>query len=147
MSRRRKDNRGTRKNQPAPRRADSVQVQLEASAWQGPIPPPDILRQYDEVQSGAANRILTMAEKQSEHRTRMESTVVNGDSRRAYLGIIAALIIALSIVGCGTFLIYNGHQWAGTSLIGLDIIGLVGVFVYGTKTRRDERQQKSVTPR
>lgn len=31
-------------------------------AYQGPIPTPDMLKQYNEIDSNFANRILTMAE-------------------------------------------------------------------------------------
>lgn len=146
MSRRRRGNQRNRTDQPAPVRADSLQVQIQRSAWQGPVPPPDVLRQYDEAAPGAANRILKMAENQSGHRIRLEGVVVNGDSRRAYLGLSAGFLVALTVIGCGTFLIYTGHDWAGASLVGLDLASFVGVFVYGTKVRRDERRQKSVTP-
>ena len=34
----------------------------------GPIPPPPIMKRYEEILPGSANRILKMAENQSEHR-------------------------------------------------------------------------------
>lgn len=41
---------------------------VQATAFSGPLPPPQVLAQYESILPGSANRILSMAEKQSEHR-------------------------------------------------------------------------------
>lgn len=51
---------------PPSQRASLIHAQMEFS---GPLPPPQILGQYDEVLPGAAERILRMAEKQQDHRS------------------------------------------------------------------------------
>lgn len=117
------------------------QTHIEAS-YSGPLPPPSILQQYNDIVPGAAERILRMAEQQSEHRQLLEKTVVIGDSKRADRGLICGLIVALAALGGGVFLIFTGHEWSGASIAGLDIIGLVSVFVYGTVSRRSERLRK-----
>ncbi len=91
-----------------------------------------------------------MAEKQQEqdHNIQMEAisierTVVVSDARRAYLGLLAGFIISLLVVGGGIYIIATGHDWAGVALIGINLSGLVGVFVYGSKARRDERNRNA----
>lgn len=84
-----------------------------------------------------------MAENQSSHRMYLEKVVVEGDSKRAYAGILAGLIVSLAVIGCTTFLIHQGREWIGGSLMGLNIAGLVGAFIYGTKVRREERARKA----
>jgi uncharacterized membrane protein len=42
------------------------------SQFVGPIPPPDLLKKYEDALDGAADRIIKMAEKQSAHRQWME---------------------------------------------------------------------------
>ena len=74
----------------------------------------------------------------------MEETVVTGDAARSYLGLILGFFIALAVLGCGTFVIIRGFEWHGVSLIIADVIGLAGVFVYGTNSRRREREQKAM---
>ena len=147
MSRRRNRRRRNQPNsQPAKRQADDVSptsVEITAASWRGPLPPPDTLRQYNEVVPGAALRILNMAEQQSNHRIQMEKAVVSGDSRRSYVGILAAFILSAMVIVGGIYLIVNGHDWAGATLIGLDLVGLAGVFVYGTNARRAERALKA----
>ena len=142
-------NKGIRKrteNQPAKQQADVVSsgsVGMVSASWKGPLPPPEVLRSFEEIVPGAAGRILDMAERQSDHRIQMEKTAIVGDSRRSYLGLAAAFILSSAIIGGGIYLIINDHDWAGVSLIGLDVVGLAAVFLYGTKSRRAERDRKS----
>ena len=120
------------------------------ASWRAPLPPPNALARYNDVLPGAAERILQMAEKQQEqdHNIQMEAisierTVVVSDARRAYLGLLAGFIISLLVVGGGIYIIATGHDWAGVVLIGINLSGLVGVFVYGSKARRDERNRNA----
>jgi len=61
----------------------------------GPLPPPEILQKYNQVEPGLAERIVSMVEKQSEHRRSLEKKVVFSGERRALLGQIMAFVIAL----------------------------------------------------
>jgi uncharacterized membrane protein len=44
--------------------------------FSGPLPPPEILAQYNEIVPGAAERILKMAEEQSAHRRGLEDKTI-----------------------------------------------------------------------
>ena len=46
-------------------------LSLEASSFSGPLPPPELLKQYDEVVPGAAERIISMAEAEQARETEM----------------------------------------------------------------------------
>jgi uncharacterized membrane protein len=134
-------------NQPVARPAEIVSSHTDITAitasWRAPLPPPDALQRYEEILPGSANRILEMAEKQHEHRISIERTIVFGNSRRAYLGLAAGFIISALGIGGGIYLIATGHDWAGLALAGVNLTGLVGVFVYGSKARRDERNRNA----
>jgi uncharacterized membrane protein len=117
-------------------------LQLEEK-FSGPIPPPNLLKKYDEIVPGAAERILSMAERQSEHRIYLEKFVVKSDSKRADSGLVAGLVVALTALIIAGILIYTGHDVAGTIVGSLDLVALVGVFVYGSLNRRAEREKKS----
>ena len=97
--------------------------------FRGPLPPPTLLRQYDDIAPNAAERILRMAERQAEHRIAIE----RGDSRRATLGIIAGVIVALAALALPAYAFHLGQPITG--LVGL--LGFIGVsaFVYGTRKR------------
>lgn len=124
---------------------ESELVTYEES-FRGPLPPPETLAQYEAILPGSAERLMAMAESQSEHRQKVEITVVTTakssigqESIRAYLGLTCAALIAIVLILCGTFLVYNGHDWAGTTMIVSAIASVVGIFVYGTQNRRLER--------
>jgi uncharacterized membrane protein len=113
--------------------------------WQGPIPRPEDFASYKEVDGGFPDRImgmaerqLTLAETQQEHRLELEQVAVRGANFRANIGLFMAFAIALSVLGGSFWIIYEGHDAAGISIAGLDLVSLVGVFVYG---RHDQAQQ------
>jgi uncharacterized membrane protein len=120
--------------------ADHAVIASFAEVSVGPLPPPHVLQGYNEIVPGAADRILQMAERQSDHRMEMERAVVNGDSKRSYLGLIAAFVLSAGIIGGGLFIIALGHQWPGVLLIGVNVVSLAGVFIYGSKNRREQQQ-------
>ncbi|MBF8265240.1 MAG: Protein of unknown function DUF2335, rane [Dehalococcoidia bacterium] len=124
-----------------PLKREVHQTQIES--FSGPLPKPSILKEYNDVVPGAAERILNMAEKQAEHRQFLEKTVIIGDSKRAFYGLWAGVGVAVSVLGGAVFLIFTGHDFAGAVVAGLDITGLVSAFIYGTVSRRSERTQKT----
>jgi uncharacterized membrane protein len=50
---------------PEPKKQEVTRVvhEVVAASFQGPLPPPSILRGYDEITPGAAERIIAMAER------------------------------------------------------------------------------------
>jgi uncharacterized membrane protein len=70
---------------------------IQEIQFSGPIPPPNIISGYEKILPGAADRILAMAEKQSEHRQEMEKKMVEAESRDGLLGIICGFTLG---VGC-----------------------------------------------
>lgn len=118
-------------------------LEAHLESFSGPIPTPELLKAYEDIFPGSAERIFRMAEIQAEHRQSIEKVVVNGDSRRADRGLNYGLIVALGALVVTLVLVLTGHEWAGGIIGSLDLIGLVGVFVYGSERRRSERAIKA----
>ena len=114
------------------------------SAYIGPIPDAAQLEKYDLICPGAADRIITMAENQSRHRQKMENMVIASNVRNSTLGVIFAFILGLATITGGVFLAYNGQGWPGALLGSAGLIGLVSVFIYGTRSSKEERAQKNI---
>lgn len=55
---------------------------IQAIKYEGIIPPPNMLAQYDQIQKWFADRIITMAEKQQQHRFKLEEKGVDEMFRR-----------------------------------------------------------------
>ena len=110
--------------------------------FQGPIPPPQLLREYNEVIPNGADRIVKMAETQSAHRIELEACIVKGDDRRANWGLATGFTIGIVIIVLSFIMIMYGHDGAGTVLGSADLIGLIGVFVYGRSARMKQLQMR-----
>ena len=113
-----------------------------SSFYLGPLPPPHQLEEYDRVIPGSAERIISMAERQQQHRLEIEKALIYNDIGHAKLGVWAGLAVAFLSISVGGFLIYCGHDWAGGSICTATLASLVGVFIYGTSSRRHEREDK-----
>ena len=107
-----------------------------------PLPHPSDLEEYERVFPGAAERIFAMAESQSSHRQRLEGKALSIEGRNSLLGIIAAWFIGTLGLLVAAFCVYTGHDTAGELIGGVSLGSLVGTFIYGTRQRRIEREQK-----
>lgn len=107
----------------------------------GPLPPPDALVKYDAIVPGAAERIISMWEVQVGHRQGLERTVIDADVKDSKLGLILGFLIALAAIIVGGWVtVYGGHTTAGTIIAAIPVPTLAGVFVYGSRQRRRERE-------
>ena len=112
-------------------------------AFSGPLPHPEILKKFDEVVPGAAERIIKMAEEQSSHRKELEKRVIDSDISRSKWGQILGFTIAIVGLIVAAFVAIYGNAIAG-GIIGVGTLAsLVGVFMYGSTTRSKEREEKS----
>lgn len=66
---------------------ERVVAKVIQSEFSGPIPPPNIIKGYEDILPGAAERIISMAERQSAHRQEMERVMVNAEARDSLLGV------------------------------------------------------------
>jgi uncharacterized membrane protein len=127
---------------------DSSHIQIAShstnisSTFSGPLPPPNILEQYNKIVPGAAERIIAQAECQTEHRIKLESKIIDSEISRSSHGLIAGTIVALACIIGGCLLVYADHDWAGATIATASVVGLVGVFIYGTSIRRTDRAEK-----
>lgn len=101
-----------------------------------------MLREYEDVLPGAADRVFRMAEQQASHRQEIEKKVVESKSRAEILGVVFAGVIVLAVAIGGIFLIYTGHGIAGFSALITGLGGVAVTFVYGTRSERRERAEK-----
>lgn len=113
------------------------------TAYKGPIPPPEVLEGYERIVPGSAKRIIDNALKQSEHRRALEQIVIKGDNRRADWGLYIGAAIASMMILCGSGLVALGFPGSGTAVATVSVVGLTSVFVYGSISRRREREHKS----
>lgn len=89
-------------------------------SFQGPIPPPEWLRGYDEIEPGLASRIVAMAEDNQRHRHEQERTAVQHDVTFRSRGQVFGFVLGMFGLAGGFGLVALGH-----SVVGL--VSFVGV--------------------
>lgn len=111
-------------------------VQISRAEFSGPIPPPALLDQYNQVLPGLAERLIVMAEQQSASRRAIEKRLVWASTRHEMLGLIFAFLFAVGTLTAGVWLVYTGHSAEGLAAVIAAIGTPAAIFVYERKRRR-----------
>ena len=101
---------------------------VQAASFKGPLPPPVLFAQYEEILEGSANRIMELTEREQHHRQSWEMAVLGlqgGDVRRGqWLGF---LLGALGIVA-GVICAYLDKPYIAGLSIGTVLAGILTAF-------------------
>ena len=132
-------------NNPPARSLAPQLVQQKLEITTGPIPSPHVLQQYNQVVPDAAERIIRMAEKQSDHRIDLERKVVDSNIAKSYLGMVLAATIALYGLYIAKEIAVNGNPWAAGIIAALDLAGLISVAIYNGLMQKKQRENRKET--
>lgn len=109
---------------------------------QGPLPPPQQLREYGDVIKDGPERILRMAEISQQHAQTMQWTGLQRSFNEARLGQIFGFTLGLVGLVGGIWLAATGQPVAGTAIVTGCLVGLVTVFVTGRSAPPTEKSEK-----
>lgn len=123
----------------------------QSVSFSSPIPPPQILQSYEDINPGLADRIIKMAEKESQHRHEMEKKMLDADielnktslahsAREVMTGQCLGFAIGVIAITSGVFTVYIGHPVSGTFFGTGGVIGLVTAFIHGRKNIEKQQQ-------
>ena len=118
--------------------ADRKNGEVMAASYSGPLPPPAMFEQYNNVVPGAAERILQMAEKQSEHRHDIENRIVRTETRKSVIGLFLAFFIVVLGIGAGAFIVFNGKEISGLVAMFGPLAIIASIFVYREKQSKED---------
>ena len=110
--------------------------------YSGPLPTASELGKYEQICQGAADRIISMAEKQAEHRQNIETIAIKAATERSVLGVKYAYRIALGAFLLSGVCFYFDHAIAGGVIFGGTLLSIISAFIYGTSSNRQEREEK-----
>ena len=123
-------------------KADHAIIARHTLLHQGPLPHPAVLKQYNDVVPGAAERIMQMAEQQAMHRQDLEAHIIRTDTLKSLLGMVFGFVIALVGFGGGLYAAFAGQPfWGGAVSIGT-LASVVLAFIYGARVRAREMQRR-----
>ena len=118
----------------------AVAALMVGRRFSGPIPSPEVLAGYENIKPGFADRILSMAERQSSHRQALEKAQSEAAIRDSRLGVIFAYLIGIGSLLSAVVISIVAPNNAGVivgGLLGVTGIGsIVGTFIYGTRLKK-----------
>ena len=109
------------------------------SQYSGPLPAPIDLENYERISTGFADRIITMAEKEMQHRHDIENKAIEYSRTDVARGQWFAFIIIITVMICGLFLILNNKEVAGLASIITALGVLVSALLYNRNETRKEK--------
>ncbi|MBI1812975.1 DUF2335 domain-containing protein [Candidatus Peregrinibacteria bacterium] len=134
----------TWQNHPVPQANNGPKVvgitHTEEQYFSGPIPPASELAKYEQACSGAANRIIAMAEKQEAHRHTLESTVISSNVKNERLGMHYAFMLTGVLMIFGAIMILTGKETAGYFALFTPVVFQGGNYLYHKKRERKVSQ-------
>jgi len=106
------------------------------------LPPPDEMLKYEQIYPGITKMMLDAYTMQINHRINIETTVIEGDNKRANRGQIISAILSFFCISLGGILTFLGYNVVGLSLIVGSIGTLLTAFYGGALMRKFERTRK-----
>lgn len=98
------------------------------------FPSPDALKNYEEILPGCAERIFSFREKEQAFRHEKQKKAVDGLISRDRRGQWMGFSITMFILIIATVFALKGEMLFAGTLITVDLVGLVAVFVIGRRT-------------
>ncbi len=117
------------------------QILVTEGRFSGPLPPPEVLKGYEEASVGAAERIISMAEKEQAHRHAQTDKELKSIVALTALGQVFAFVIGLAGILAGVFLIWSGKGIEGFGVFLTCLATLVGVYVYAKRREAEPNKQ------
>ena len=111
--------------------------------FSGPLPSPESLEQYNKIIPDGADRIMKMAENQSNHRIQIETSVIEGQVKQSGRGQIFALILSFLCLGSSFILAMYGHEVVASVIGGTTIISITSIFLIGKKEQKSHLAEKN----
>ena len=121
-------------------------LQTTAEIHQGPLPHPDILKKYDGVVPGGAERIFVLAEQEASNRNRREDMAMRANVaaqerqlgiaeqrtklafRSDLIGQIFGMFVCIFCIAGAIFLGMNNHEWLGGLLAAIPTGAVIKAF-------------------
>jgi uncharacterized membrane protein len=101
-----------------------------AISWRaGPYPDPEDLAKYEAILPGFTDRILTLTERETDHRIASERRRDDATISLASRGQVLAFIVVMTLVGGGIASILTGHSLVGFAGLIVAAATLAGAFI------------------
>jgi uncharacterized membrane protein len=116
----------------------AARVEVSQASWSGPLPPPEILGQYERLLPGAAERILSMAETAATGQIDNQKKIAAAEIDASKRGLTFAMRLTMIMVGISAVFFMLGITrvgnvtasiTAGSVFLSVPVIMLVRAFI------------------
>jgi len=100
-----------------------------AEIYQGPLPPPNVLKAFQEIDPELPKIIIETYVKQVNHRIEMEKLSVPHREKLAGKGLMCAFIIAMSGIAAAVVCAYKNQPAIGSVIAGTSLVSVTVAFL------------------
>lgn len=130
---------------PDDKRHRIVCAMMRQTSYRGPLPHPEILKGYENILPGAAERVFAMAESQQKHRMAMEETIVKNQIKQSKYGQIWGGLLTILFGVISFVFAYLGYPTLAGITLTTTIISLATIFVLNkmpiSEKSKDEHEE------
>ncbi len=123
---------------------ESTMIAMERRSYSGPLPAPEDFEKYEKVLPGSTDRILSMAEKSLDTRTKNETYIIEKRLEQSGRGQFLGFILALFFGVIALVLALLGHETLAGIIVSVDIISLAIIFVLNKEPNNKSKNEKSL---
>ncbi len=117
-------------------------VTSKTTSYSSPYPPPEILREYEDLVPGVAKDLLYQGINQGKHRMELEKEVIIREVKMGERGQIFAFISFLvALLAAGILAVVYGQTVLACTIAGATVVGVVAAFITGRK-RQEQHFKK-----
>ncbi|MFT4190894.1 MAG: DUF2335 domain-containing protein [Comamonas sp.] len=103
---------------------------VQSQQWEGPLPPPGALQQFNAIIPDGANRIMAMVEAEQAHRIKTDQEVLAATVKDTRRGHWIGLTISLcALIGAGVTAYLGAHPVVSVAMVGLPIAVIIQAIV------------------
>jgi uncharacterized membrane protein len=130
-----------------PEKVNQVVRVVQSVSYNGPIPSPSTLAEFDSVLPGLAQTLVEMAVKEQDHRLSCERLIVETQTSAIKLGQKLGFTFGMVSIVAGIIAALTGHDWVAGTIFTTVVIGGVTVFVLGKPSQSKTEKIEPTPPR
>ena len=119
------------KDLPKEKRQTLIRALSVKKSYSGPLPDGESIKIYDEVIPNGGDRLMSTAEKQLDHRIKIEKTGVKRSFNQSSTGQWMGFLVAIAFGFIAWDLAKSGQTVVASILGTVDLVALVAVFITG----------------
>jgi uncharacterized membrane protein len=101
-----------------------------------------VLREFEDILPGSAERIFKQFEVQAEHRRRSETKVIASNTFTQKLGAVSASLVGIGGMAGGIWLVSHGRSVTGFGTLVVALGSIAGTFLRQRGVQNTERAAK-----